>query len=191
MKRVFFLLIFSFVALFLFSQENLISISGGYAFANIDDSDYLQDDPNIKGTGWRINGTYDFNTNEGKVAYGLSVGYISIGATYSATGDTTAEYKVSSIPFYFAPKYIFGSEKTRGFVKLAIGGQSATLKRTGTATDATASDFGFYGGGGAGVMIFVHEKVFLNIEYEIAYMTNSVYRNGLMNSVMGGIGVKF
>jgi len=54
----------------------------------------------------------------------------------------------------------------------------------------TANDFGFYGGGGAGLMYFVNESVFINAEYEVAYMTNSFYRNGVMNSVLLGIGVK-
>jgi len=191
MKRKFLTLIFSLATIFLFSQGNLISVSGGYVIANVQDSELFSDDPNIKGSGWRINGTYDFNSNEGKVAYGFSVGYISVNASYSYASDSTADYQVNSVPFYFAPKYLFGNDRNRGFIKLAIGAQSATLKRTGTATDVTGSDFGFYGGAGAGFMKFVSDQVFLNFEWEIAYVTNSYYRNGMMNSFMGGIGVKF
>ena len=173
-----------------FSQENLVNISAGYAWLNVDDSDYLVDDPDIKATGWRINGTYDFNPNEGPVAYGFSVGYISVDASYSGVTDT-ADYKMSSVPFYFAPKYLFGNEKFRGFIKVMLGAQSASLKRTTSTGEITASDFGFYGGAGAGLMFFVTEMVFINTEYEIAYVTNSYYRNGLMQSAMLGIGVKF
>jgi len=190
MKQLLLTLIIACTAFYGFSQQNLLSVSGGYSFANIDDSDYFTEDPDIKGTGWRINGTYDFNPNEGKIAYGFSIGYISVSASY--TGDTeTAEYTVSTMPYYFAPKYLFGNETFKGFIKLVIGGQSATLKRTVSGGEVTAKDFGFYGGGGAGLMVFVSDMIFINAEYEIAYMTNNFYRNGLMNSVMLGIGVKF
>jgi len=191
MKRIFLTFTIVCLAMYGISQENMLTISGGYSFTNIQDSEYFTEDPNIKGTGWRINGTYDFNANEENITYGISVGYISVGATYNSSGDTVAEYKVNSVPFYFAPKYLFGNDKFNGFLKLAIGAQSANLKRTGTAVEASAKDFGFYGGGGAGLLFYVSESVFLNAEYEIAYMTNSFYRNGVMNSAMLGIGMKF
>lgn len=191
MKRLIITLSIACIAFYGFSQENLLSISGGYAFANVDDSEYFTEDPNIKGSGWRINGTYDFNRNEGPIAYGFSVGYISVSADYSGAADTLTEYTINTVPFYFAPKYLFGNETFRGFIKLAIGAQSANLKRTTPTAEITANDFGFYGGAGAGIMINVHEMIFLNVEYEIAYMQNNYYRNGMMQTVMGGIGVRF
>lgn len=179
------------IAFFGFTQENMINVTGGYAWMNMDDSEYFSEDPNLTGTGWRITGTYDFNPNEGKIAYGFSVGYSTVDADYAFTGDSTANYKMNSVPFYFAPKLLFGSEKFKAFVKLMIGGQSATLKRTGTASEISASDFGFYGGGGAGFNLFVHEKIFILAEYEIAYVTNNYYRNGLFQSVSAGLGIRF
>lgn len=190
MKRIFITLALVSIALVGFSQNNLINLTGGYSWMNVDDSDLVDEDPNIKATGWRITGTYDYNPNDGKIAYGFSIGYISVNGTYNGTVDTN-NYQLNSIPFYFAPKYLFGNERIKGFIKLAIGGQSATMKRTGTSTDLTGSDFGFYGGAGGGLMVFVHENVFLNFEYEIAYVTNNYYRNGLLQSASGGIGVKF
>lgn len=191
MKRFILTIAIACISYFGFSQENLLSISGGYAFANVDDSEYFTDDPNIKGTGWRINGTYDFNRGQGPIAYGFSVGYISVSAEYTGTADTLTEYKISTVPFYFAPKYLFGNDTFKGFIKLAIGAQSANFKRTTPTAEITGNDFGFYGGGGAGLMVFVSEMIFINVEYEIAYMTNNYYRNGLMQSAMGGIGVRF
>ena len=191
MKRVLLVLTISLLTVYGFSQENLLSISGGYSFANVDDSDAFSEDPNIKGPGWRINGTYDFNPNQGKVAYGFSVGYISVKAEYDADNLGKVDYEVSTIPIYFAPKFLFGNNKTKGFVKGALGVQSAKLNRSSSTGSTSGSDFGFYGGGGAGLMYFVNDKIFLNAEYEIAYMTNAYYRNGLMNTVMGGIGIKF
>jgi len=189
MKRIILTLSISLLAVYGFSQGNSLTLSGGYSFANVDDSDVLTEDPNIKGKGWRINGTYEFNRNESSIVYGFSVGYISVSADYEDANEKT-EYEVSTIPIYFAPKYLFGSDKVKGFIKLAFGGQSAKLKRTTSNGTTEGKDFGFYGGGGAGIMAFVTDKVFLNAEYEIAYMTNAYFRNGLMNSIMAGIGIK-
>ena len=52
-------------------------------------------------------------------------------------------------------------------------------------------DFGLYVDGGAGVMVLLKENIFINVEYEIAYASNSWYKDGWMNTEMGGIGFKF
>lgn len=162
-----------------FSQESIITISGGYAFANIEDSD-------DKGTGWRINGLYEYNPMGGMVAHGLSFGYISL----KAEGDN-ATSTVNCFPVYYAPKVMFGKEKIKAFVKGAIGMQFSGLKREGTLADISDNDWGFYGGGGAGIMIFIKENIFINGEYEIAWASNSYYKDGWINTAGGGIGIKF
>lgn len=85
---------------------------------------------------------------------------------------------------------MFGNEKFKGFIKGALGMQYSTLKREGLVSFKD-DDFGFYGGGGAGFMIFLKEFLFINGEYEIAWLSNSFYQDGWMNTVSGGIGVKF
>lgn len=87
-----------------FSQENMINFTGGYAWMNMDDSEYFQEDPNITGTGWRITGTYDYNPNDGKIAYGFSIGYSTVNGDYAFATNSTANYQMNSVPFYFAPK---------------------------------------------------------------------------------------
>lgn len=165
-----------------FSQENMVTISGGYAFANIEDSD-------DKGTGWRINGLYEFNKAGGMFAHGVSFGYISLSAT-DGVGLQTIETKINSFPIYYAPKLMFGSDKVKAFVKGAIGMQIAHLKREG-AISLTDNDIGLYLGGGAGIMFFIKENIFINVEYEIAWASNSSYNDSAMNTAMGGIGFKF
>jgi hypothetical protein len=164
------------------AQENMVTLSGGYAFANIEDND-------TKGTGWRINGSYEFNTLGGKFAHGFSFGYIHVSAT-DGTGLQSLTSNINSFPVYYAPKLMFGNDKFKLFVKGALGAQFAHLEREGTAT-LSANDMGFYGGGGAGILFFINEKIFINVEYEIAWASNSYYKDGWMNSAMGGIGYKF
>jgi hypothetical protein len=165
-----------------FSQENMVTVSGGYSFANIEDADE-------KGSGWRINGLYEFNPNGGIFAHGVSFGYIHLTAV-DGTGVTETTSKVNSFPVYYAPKVMFGPDKFKVFVKGALGMQIAYLKREGIVT-FDDHDFGFYGGGGAGIMFFFNENIFINAEYELAWASNSWYKDGLMNTAMGGIGFKF
>jgi len=172
-------------ALFLFSvaawaQESSITVGGGYAFANIEESE-------TNATGFRINGLYEFNPQEGSWAHGLSVGYIGT----SGEAATGAEYKINSWPIYYAPKYLIGQGSAKGFIKGAVGLQFSGFKRTGALGELTTNDAGFYGGLGAGFMKSFNEKMFMNLEYEWAYLSNGYYVDGFMNTVSLGIGVKF
>jgi hypothetical protein len=164
------------------SQENMVTVSGGYAFANIENT-------STKATGWRINGLYEFNPMGSKFVHGISFGYISLSSS-EITGQQTVKSSVYSLPLYYAPKVMFGSDKFKVFIKGAIGMQFAGLKREALIT-VTDSDFGFYGGGGAGIMLFLKENIFINGEYEIAWASNSSYKDGWISTAGGGIGFKF
>ncbi len=178
MKRNLLIISLAFCAVAAWGQENMFTVSGGYSFANIEDTDN-------KITGWRINGLYEFNPSSGMLAHGLSFGYISLSGTENSVTST-----VNSFPLYYAPKLMFGNDRIKAFVKGALGVQFSTLKREGL-VELSDHDFGFYGGGGAGVMIFIKENIFINGEYEIAWASNSFYKDGWINTAGGGIGFKF
>jgi hypothetical protein len=189
MKKLSFVLFLLFAAVSMQAQFQSVTISGGYSWADVEAGDYIVEDPDIAGTGWRINGLYEYNPNGGKIAYGFSAGYISVTGEYTRQNEKIS-VTAGSFPMYFAPKYMFGKDKFKGFVKGAIGMQFANFEYDG-GINATANDVGFYGGGGGGILFFLKENVFLNFEYEIAYLSNSFYRDGLMQSAMGGVGFKF
>jgi hypothetical protein len=182
MKKNIFIVLLILLSMKALSQENVVTLSGGYSFATIEDTD-------IKGTGFRINGLYEFNPNGGKFAHGVSFGYIGLSAS-EGVGSQTIDYTINSFPLYYAPKVMFGSEKIKAFIKGALGMQYAGLKKEGLIS-LSDNDFGFYGGGGAGIMIFIKENIFINGEYEIAWASNNWYKDGWMNTAMGGIGFKF
>lgn len=50
---------------------------------------------------------------------------------------------------------------------------------------------GLYAGASLGGNVMVSEVLFINVEYEWAYLSNSAYKDGFMNSIMAGIGIKF
>jgi hypothetical protein len=181
-KKFIFLLVLILVSLKIMAQENMVTISGGYAFANVADID-------LNGTGWRVNGMYEFNPAGSKFSHGISFGYITVSATEGTEPDYI-KYTVNSLPLYYAPKWLFGKEKIKGFVKGALGIQFASIKREGM-SNLDDNDFGLYAGVGAGGMFFLKENIFLDVEYELAYVSNTWYKNKMMNTISGGIGFKF
>ena len=182
MKRILFIAVILLLAgTVAWTQESLVTFSGGYAFANLSESE-------TNATGWRINGLYEFNPQGGKLAHGISFGFISTAATASAED---AEYNLHTWPLYYAPKIMFGKDKFKAFVKGAMGLHFSNYKRTGSAGEVDFNDTGFFGGASAGVMIFIKENIFINAEYEWAFMSNSDIQNVMMNSAMGGLGIRF
>ena len=182
MKKILLLFIIVLSSAAAIAQENRITLSGGYVFTNVESAD-------VNATGFRINGLYEFNPMSGNLAHGFSIGFLQTKGSSTATGS---DYTLNSWPVYYAPKYHFGSDKIKGFIKGALGMHSSNYKRTGSlGNDAESRDWGFYGGAGAGFMVFLKENLFLNAEYEWAYLSNSYYQDGFVNSVMGGIGFKF
>jgi hypothetical protein len=182
MKKIIFALFLVLLSFKALSQENMVTVSGGYSFANIEDTEN-------KGTGWRINGLFEFSPMAGKFAHGMSIGYINLEESETVQ-QQTIKSTVGSLPVYYAPKVMFGNDRIKAFVKGALGFQYAWLKREGVVS-ISDNDFGFYGGGGAGIMIFLKENIFINGEYEIAWASNSWYKDGWINTASGGIGFKF
>lgn len=177
MKRILLILAVTMCSVSLWAQENMVTVSGGYVSGKIEEM-------GAGASGWRINGLYEFNPNEGKIAHGLSAGYIQ---TKGSSG--VVDFTLSSWPIYYAPKYMFGNDSFEAFVKGAIGMHFSKTERIALGTQEW-DDFGFYGGAGAGI-IKNFGSLFISAEYEFAWMSNSSYNNGIVNTVMGGIGFRF
>ena len=95
MKKYLFVLAMVMLNAYAFGQENMVTLSGGYSFANIEDTD-------VKGTGFRINGQYEFNPMDSKFAHGFSFGYIGLSAS-EGVGTQTINYTINSLyPKLFA-----------------------------------------------------------------------------------------
>jgi len=182
MKRIILVFALTFFLLHGFGQESMVTFSGGYSFAKL--NNYIN-----PATGWRISGLYEFNPYKGMLVHGAAIGYSNISASKTdALGKLSST--VTTVPVYYAPKLLFGGDKAKAFIKGTLGIQFATLERTGFVT-AKDSDSGFYGGGGAGGMLFLTDDLFLNAEYEIAWVKNNFYGDGWLNSAMIGVGMKF
>jgi hypothetical protein len=165
------------------SQQNILSISGGYVFTNVSETD-------VKATGWRINGVYEFNPQEGLISRSISFGLFRTSSEYE-NQNQTSNYKLNSFPIYYSHKVMFVKEKFKGFLKGSLGVHLSQYSRTGSLAEVSAEDVGFYGGAGFGGMMFLKNSLFINVEYEWAFLSNSYYKNGFVNTVLCGIGYKF
>jgi Outer membrane protein beta-barrel domain len=183
MKKSIAILVFAMLSTLAYSQENMITLSGGYVFANVENED-------VNATGFRINGLFEYNQAGGKWAHGFSVGYMGLSAEIAESLQITT-VDVNTWPLYYAPKYLFGGESFKGFIKGAIGWQFSNFERYGALSTISDSDTGFVGGGGVGAQYFFNEKIFLSAEYELLYMGNSFYNDGLVNTASLGIGIRF
>lgn len=183
MKKIIAFVLFALFVVQASAQENSITLSGGYAFADVEEW-------NINATGWRINGLYEYRPNEGKLAHGFSIGYVNLSAEMIESVNTI-NYKINSWPIYYAPKFLIGSGNVKGFIKAAIGWQFSHLERTGALASLDDNDAGFTGGGGAGLRYDINDKIFVSGEYELLWMSNSFYKDGLLNTASLGLGFKF
>jgi hypothetical protein len=161
------------------AQENLAIFSGGYSFANLEGTDE-------KATGWRLNASYEVLVLDSKLSHGFAAGYIGTRAS-----TTFVKFNISSFPLYYAPKFTFGEQSLKGFVKGVIGWHFSTINREGTAVNPVDRDNGFYTGLALGGMKEVNDKIAITLEYEWAFMYNSFYREGFMNSIQLGVGYLF
>jgi hypothetical protein len=183
MKKVLCLLSFCLLGLNAYAQENIFTLSGGYAFAK-------PENYSSTANGFRINGLYEFNKGLGMFAHGFSFGYIGTSLEIDGLSDNTT-ISINSIPLYYAPKFMFGKDKFKGFVKGALGAHIFNYKYTGNLIETKSSDIDFYGGIGLGAMFFINQDVFINLEYEWAYMGNGYYSDGFINTVQLGVGYRF
>ena len=182
---LFSLILFSLTA---YSQET-ITLSGGVLVTRaVDYSGYFDDNYHVDAPGFRITGTYEAGPLEPKkFIHGVSATYMLSTATINLYGEET-ELSIRTLPFCYTPKYLIGSENVMAFIRAAVGMQFTRLK---LGNDESDGDFGFYGGIGVGGMAYVSKSVFFNLDYELAWMSNTFYANGYMNSVELGIGIDF
>jgi hypothetical protein len=179
MKRRFLILPLFLAAIMAYSQESRITAFGGYTFANIEEAD-------TDGTGWRVGLVYEFTPMGTKFGHGMSASYVSLSAENSGSS-----YDIATWPVYYAPKFMFGSDKFQGFIKAALGWQFSKVSRTGNFSELETNDSGLATGVGAGFLFYMNDKVFLDAGYEFLWLQNSFFRDGYLNTASLGIGFKF
>jgi len=163
-----------------YSQSSSIILDGGWASAAPDDSDNSLN-------GYKVGGQYEYLFGYNPWAVGLAIHYL--GFTEEESGLLTTKYRSWPVSFY--GKYLIGKDKFQGYLKGVAGMQFSGAKaESQSGGSIKQTDFGLSIGTGAGVNYHISEKVFLNVDYELLYLSNAFYTNALTNSVTLGLGYK-
>ena len=181
MKRTLILLLTFCVFSIAEAQDQMFTISYGDVTTNVEDSD-------AETTGWRVDLLFESH-KEGSFVHGFGIGYIETKGDYTSLAQTT-NYKLKSLPFYYAPKFLLGKKAFKGFIKGAIGIQFSEFTRSGALGDLTADDAGLYAGVSLGVRFNFNPKIFMNLEYEWDYLSDSYYKDDYTQSLILGLGFK-
>lgn len=179
MKRALVLILFLVPTGLAIAQENLLVIQGGTASSS---GNAL----GSKLTGFKVNGSWEFQPMGDKWTMGGSIGYVQLSASV-ANGTV----KVTSIPIAFVGRYMFGGEKFKGFVRGSLGTQISTGSYSGSVVGTSDSQWGMTASIGGGLMYWVGEKVFVSGEYEWLWLSNAIQDSGSVGCIMGGVGMRF
>ncbi|MBL7903137.1 MAG: outer membrane beta-barrel protein [Bacteroidia bacterium] len=183
MKKIAVLFVFIIGSLNSRAQQNMISVEGGWAMADLEEVSTSMN-------GWRIAGLYEFNPYAGKVTHGISFGYVGM-STDVMVGATNIHYELGSFPVYYAPGLLLGKDKFKFQLKGALGWQFSNINRTGLLIETKNSDGGITLGAGAGGLYNINSNTFLNFGYEFLFMDNSFYLDEFLHTIKLGLGFKF
>ncbi|WP_106132053.1 outer membrane beta-barrel protein [Mongoliibacter ruber] len=183
MKKISLLLAVFLWSLGLMAQGTKLSLGGGYAFAKGQQS-------KERGTGYRINGVYEIHPYRSMVSHGFTLSYATTQSDFQRNNNDFVQ-EITHIPFTYTPKLMFSEEDSKAYLKGALGLQYSMSNVTGSSSVRKENDFGFYGGLAGGIELAISYFAFINMEYEVGYVSNGFLDNGLLHSAQLGIGVKF
>jgi hypothetical protein len=160
--------------------SGLVSISGAYTIFSVEDTD-----ANINGGGFQLG--YEVSNAQGNFAFGGGLGYL-VGAEDIDDG----QIRYSTLPFWLYGKFLFGPEKVKFFIPLALGYQISERQISGdvfTIQDTYHNwDSGISLGTGIGLNYYFSEKICGILSYNLQFLSNRYYKEGLAHVFNFGLG---
>jgi len=160
--------------------SGLISASGAYTIFTTEDTDVT-----INGGGFQLG--YEVSNLQGNFAFGGGLGYL-VGSEDIDDG----QIRFSTLPFWLYGKFLFGPEKVKFFIPLALGYQISERQISGnvfTIQDTYRNwDSGISLGTGIGVNYYFSEKVCGIASYNFQFLNNKFYKEGFAHVFNIGIG---
>lgn len=193
MKRVLFTLLVLFMSLGLAQAQHkpgsgLLIFNVGFTEASPEDSD-----ENLSGNTFSLN--YEKSDWKGKLAGGFAIAYSTTSAdSLNASGQelgrvNSASYEV--IPVLLYGKVLFGSPKAKGYIGGGFGIQFSNITSYRDNVEVTSAESGFLVGGMAGLNVFLSDRILLNGNYNLSYLGNSYYKDGMAHNFTIGLGFQF
>jgi hypothetical protein len=135
--------------------------------------------------GYMINGSYE-NWLAAPVGIGGSIHYMHV----RKENDRGTSWG-TSLPVYLDARYYFGKSRLRIFVIGSAGFQFSWRKlesTTGSGNEGSDHDAGFTAGFGTGLAYNINPGILLNLNYNLYWMKNAYYSNGIVNTVSLNVG---
>jgi hypothetical protein len=158
--------------------SKLTSFNAGYASLKAEDTGNNLD-------GYAFDFTYEQSNMDGNLAGGIMVTYM---AAHDDDSENSRRINYQSLPIMLQGKYYLGSNRARGYLQGGAGIQFSWVEYSGPILLLQDGDSGITLGGGIGGYFFTDEKIFINVAYNLNYLSNSYYRDGLIHLFKLGIG---
>jgi len=136
-------------------------------------------------TGYILNGSYE-NWFVAPVGIGGSIHYMHV-----RNENDRGIAEATSMPIYLDAKYYFGKSRLRIFVIGSAGFQFSWRKiesTSGSGNEGSDHDSGITAGFGTGLVYNVNPGILLNLNYNLYWMKNAYYSNGIANTVSLNVG---
>jgi hypothetical protein len=160
--------------------SSLISASGAYTIFTVEDTNET-----IDGGGFQLG--YEISNVQGNFAFGGGLGYM-VGLEDVDDG----QIRYSTLPFWLYGKFLFGPEKAKFFIPLALGYQISERQISGDIFSIQDTyhnwDSGISLGTGIGINYYFSEKICGIFSYNLQFLSNRYYKEGLAHVFNFGLG---
>ena len=171
--------VFSATALAQFSSfSQLISFNGGYATLVAEETGNTMDV-------YAFDFTFEQVNMDGNLAGGVMITYLN---AQDVVENENWHTNYQSIPILLQGKFFFGTPHLKLYFQGGLGVQFSRIEHAGPALLLADSDAGFAAGIGAGGNLFLGKKLFINAAYNLNYLSNSFYQDGIVHLFKIGIG---
>ena len=181
-----FLLVISLILIFQVSAQAQFKAMNRLLLFNGSLGRVKSDETGNKFSSYMFSFSYEQIMIDTQTIWGVSLGYLN----GQDELDTPENPKVNfqTIPFVFYAKYLFGSNRLRGYVKGGLGLHSSKVEFV--RDDALVNDWdaGFLLGAGVGMYVALDENIFINLNYDFMWLDHSYYQDGLAHFFNLGLG---
>jgi hypothetical protein len=162
--------------------SKLFIFDGAYAIVSGEETSNTLD-------GYAFSLGFEQLSRKGQWSGGIGLMYLN---SQDTNDETQEQLNYSSYPISLYGKYFAGIPGLSAYLQAGFGIQFSNVEYTGKA--------GYYSGGadsgltlnlGAGAPVFLNERMFLNIAYNLVWMENSYYQDGLVHMFKLGLGFQY
>ena len=168
--------------------SGLLILNAGFTSASPEASDY-----DLSGNTFTL--SYEISNLEGNLAGGMSIGYVTTSADSVNSAGVTEE-RLNSVSYTVLPimiygRFMFGSEQIKGYIGAGLGIQFSNADFFTNKVQVEGADSGLLVSGMAGLNYFINDKIFINGNYNLGWLANSYFKDGMVQNFTIGLGFQF